>query len=101
MASNLLGLVLFLTGCLFILANYAVAFKKLENRRRGIHKHISSIALLPQVMMLLSALSFNAAPRPWLDIWIPLYVSASDPSLWMLLFQTFKVVRNRPGKHRE
>ena len=98
MGSNLIGLLLFLTGCLFILVNGMAAFKNLQNRRRGIHKHISSIALLPQAAMLLSALSFNAAPRPWFDVWIPLCVGARDPALWMLVFLIFKTVWNRSGK---
>jgi len=101
MAANLLGLVFFVIGGVLILTNFAIWYGNYMNRRRGSDKHISSISLIPQFAMILSALAFNAAKNPWLAAWFALCAGAIDPALWMLLFQTLDVVRNRPGKNRE
>jgi|GEM_PF-4653111 len=96
MVANLCGLVLLLIGCLLILANGMAAFKNLRNRRRGLDKHLSYITVVPQLVMALSALCLHAAAGPWFPFWLPFLVSASDPSLWVMLYHTVLLVLDRP-----
>jgi len=101
MAGNLLGTVLFLLGCLLILVNGLAVVKTIQNRRRGAHKHVSAIPLIPQLLMIFASLSFNTAARPWLPIGLPLVLAAADPGLWRLLKIILKAARSRPGESRE
>lgn len=94
-AANLFGLILFVIACVLILANWVVAHKNLENRRRGIDQHLSSVALLPQVVMLFSALCFQASRNPWFSAWFLAWVSSNDIALWLLLFQLPKRLLNK------
>lgn len=99
MAGNLLGLGLFLIGCVLILVNGAAVYKTLQNRRRGIERFVSGVFLMPQLLMIGAALGFNhAGPPPWLPAWLPLAVAALDPGLWRLLHMAAKVARDKPGR---
>lgn len=101
MAANLLGLVMFGFGCVLVAVNTLAVYKTYDNDRRGVDKYISGIALIPQLLMIVAALSLNAAKQAWLPIGLPLAIGAADPGLLRLLYLTFKAVRERPGKRRE
>ena len=92
MMPNLAGLLLFVLECLLILANWMAAIQSARNRRRGINRHVSGIALVPQVLMLLAALSLNAAKAPWLPVWLPFAVGATDIALLRLLLILPRVI---------
>jgi 4-amino-4-deoxy-L-arabinose transferase-like glycosyltransferase len=99
MALNLLASMLFMLGCVLIAANWAVLAKNVENRRKGIERHSSSITLVPQVGMLLSGLFFHASRQPWLEWWIPLCAGVPDPGIWRLVLLTFSMLRERPRRN--
>jgi hypothetical protein len=101
MAANLFGLVLFVIGCVLIVVNTLAVHKTHQNRRRGIDKHVSGIAFIPQLLMIFAALSFHAAKQPWLPTWLPLAIGVADPGLLRLLYLTLKAVRDRPRKKPE
>ena len=99
MFANLSVTLLFFIGCVLVVANFVVWYENDQNRRRGIDRHISYIALMPQFVMGLSAICFHAAHNPWFAVWVPFYVALSDFALWVLLFQTIRVILDRPKKH--
>lgn len=101
MAANLLGLTMFGIGCLLVAVNALAVYQTYDNRRRGVDKYVSGIAFIPQLLMIVAALSLNAAKQAWLPIWLPLAIGVADPGLLRLLYLTFKAVRDRPGKRRE
>lgn len=91
-AASVLGYALSAVGGVLILVNWSVAFKNLRNRRRGVERHHSSIALVPQIVMLLSVLCFRASPDPRPTAWFPLWLSLADIALWLLLFQLSRLL---------
>lgn len=99
MAGNLIGLVLFLIGCVLILVNGVAVYKTVQNRRRGIERFVSGVFLMPQLLMIGAALGFNhAGPLPWLPAWLPLVIGALDPGQWRLLHMAAKVASDKPGR---
>jgi hypothetical protein len=100
MIANLCGSILFALGCVLILVNGVVAYRNLQNRRQGIERHVSSIVLIPQFLMVLSAVSFHTSVAPWIAGWILLLVALSDPILWIMAFQTIVVIAKRPRRNQ-
>ena len=99
MFANLSGTLLFFIGSVLIVANFSVWYQNVRNLRRGIDRHISYITLMPQFVMVLSAVCFHTARNPWFAVWFPFAISLSDFALWILLFQTIRVILDRPKKH--
>lgn len=98
MIANLSGTLLFFVGCVLIMANFAVWYQNVRNQQRGVDQHISYITLMPQFVMVLSAICFHAAHNPWFAVWVPFCVALVDFALWVLLFQTIRVILDRPKK---
>ncbi|HLW74779.1 MAG TPA: hypothetical protein VKT74_06890 [Gammaproteobacteria bacterium] len=101
MAHNVLGLVLSLFGCVLILVNTTAVVSTIRSHRSSMPRHYSGISFIPQLLTIFAALSFNAAPHPWLPAWLPLVIGACDPGLWRLLYLTLGVIRDRPKKKPE
>jgi len=97
--SNLAGLLLFVLECLLVLVNWMAAIQNARNRRRGIGRHVSGIALVPQVLMLLAAVSLNAARTPWLPVWLPFVVGALDITLLRMLLVLPRVILKSSSRH--
>jgi hypothetical protein len=100
MAHNLLGLVLFLFGCVFILVNATAVVRTIQSRRSPNQRYFSGITFIPQLFMIFAALSFNAALGAWMPAWLPLLAGGCDPGLWRLLYLTLGVIRDRPKRKR-
>ena len=78
-----------LTAAYVVALNWACAVLSVRNRRQGVDKHYSTVAVAPQLILLLGYLVGSRLAPDITVGWLFLAIAFLDISLWQIIYLPF------------
>ena len=93
---NVVSSVLLALGCLVLASNFWAIYASARNRRLGINKHVSTVPIVTQILVVLAAMASRHTEQPWVPGWVFWLIAVADPFLWQSAILLFNRVFLRP-----
>lgn len=93
---NVVSSILLALGFLVVASNFWAIYASGRNRRLGIDKHVSTVPVATQILVILAAMASRRTEQPWVPGWAFWLIAVADPFLWESAILLFNRVFLRP-----